>query len=99
MYVFGNLLDALATIFSMALTLYMYIIIARAVLSWVSPDPHNPIVQILYRVTDPVLYWIRKRIPLMAGGIDWSPIIVIFAIIFLQQFLVGTLLRLAKQFQ
>ena len=99
MYVLGNLLSAFATVLSMVLTLYMYIIIARAVLSWVSPDPRNPIVQFLYRVTEPLLFWMRKKVPLVAGGIDLSPIIVIFAIIFMQQFLVGTLLRLARQLQ
>jgi YggT family protein len=73
----------------------MWIIIARAVLSWVNPDPHNPIVQFIHRLTDPLLYRVRKWIPIQGGGIDFSPIIVIFAIIFLQTFLVQTLQRLA----
>ncbi len=99
MYVIGNLLDAVAVVFGMALQLYMWLIIARAVLSWVNPDPYNPIVQFLYRVTEPVLYWVRKRVPLVAGGIDLSPLIVIFAIFFLQSFLVKTLRQLASQLQ
>ncbi|MBE9504310.1 MAG: YggT family protein [Proteobacteria bacterium] len=99
MYIIGNLLDAVAVVFGMALQLYMWLIIARAVLSWVNPDPYNPIVQFLYRVTEPVLYWVRKRVPLVAGGIDLSPLIVIFAIFFLQSFLVKTLRQLASQLQ
>ena len=90
MYVIGNLLDAVAMLLGMVLQLYMWLIIARAILSWVNPDPHNPIVQFLYRVTEPVLYWVRKRVPLVAGGIDLSPLIVIFVIFFLQSFLVKT---------
>ena len=99
MYVIGNLLDAVAIVLGMVFQLYMWLIIARAILSWVNPDPHNPIVQFLYRVTEPVLYWVRKRVPLVAGGIDLSPLIVIFVIFFLQSFLVKTLRQLASQLQ
>lgn len=96
MFVFSNLLQAVAQIIDIALTIYMWIIIIRALISWVNPDPYNPIVQFLYSVTEPVLYEVRKRLPFM-GGIDISPIIVIFAIIFLKIFLVGTLLDLARR--
>ena len=65
--------------------------IARAVLSWVNPDPYNPIVRFIRNVTEPVLYHIRTRLPVSFGGIDLSPIIVFMAIIFLQRFLVGSL--------
>ena len=95
MFILGNFLEALAAVTQMVLQLYMWIIIARAVLSWVNPDPHNPIVQFIHRLTDPLLYRVRKWIPIHGGGIDFSPIIVIFAIIFLQTFLVQTLQRLA----
>jgi len=95
MFILGNFLEALATLVNMVLQLYMWIIIARAVLSWVNPDPYNPIVQFLHRSTDPLLYRVRKWIPIHTGGMDFSPIIVIFAIIFLQQFLVQTLLKIA----
>ena len=95
MFILGNFLEALAAITQMVLQLYMWIIIARAVLSWVNPDPHNPIVQFIHRLTDPLLYRVRRWIPIHGGGIDFSPIIVIFAIIFLQTFLVQTLQRLA----
>jgi len=91
MYVLGNLLHALAVVLNMALTLYMWIIIARAVISWVNPDPYNPIVQFLNSITEPVLYRVRKVIPMQGIGLDLSPIIVIFAIWFLQISLVPTL--------
>lgn len=95
MFILGNFLEALASVTQMVLQLYMWIIIARAVLSWVNPDPHNPIVQFIHRLTDPLLYRVRKWVPIHGGGIDFSPIIVILAIIFLQTFLVQTLQRLA----
>ena len=95
MFVLGNFLEAFAVVINMVLQLYMWIIIARAVLSWVNPDPYNPIVQFLNRATDPLLHRVRKLIPIHGGGIDFSPIIVIFIIIFLQTFLVQTLQRLA----
>jgi YggT family protein len=78
---------------NMALSLYMFIIIARALISWVSPDPYNPIVQFLYTVTEPVLRPVRRRLPMT--GIDLSPVIVILAIVFLQQFVVLSLRQAA----
>jgi YggT family protein len=86
---------AVAKIVDIGLSLYMWIIIARAVISWVSPDPFNPVVRFLSMITEPVLYPIRRRLPISLGGIDFSPIIVILAIIFLQTFLVQTLYQLA----
>jgi YggT family protein len=74
----------------------MWIIIAQAVLSWVNPDPYNPIVRFIRQVTEPVLYEIRRRIPTVFGGIDFSPLIVLLAIIFLQEFLVKSLIELAR---
>ena len=97
MFVLGNLLVALASVIGIVLNLYMWIIIARAVISWVNPDPYNPIVRFLYSITDPVLLAIRRRLPLSFGGIDFSPIVVILAIIFLQRFLVASLQDLARQ--
>jgi len=95
MLVFKNLLLALATVIDYVLIFFMFITIARAVLSWVSPDPYNPIVRFIHNITEPVLYQIRKRIPLMYGGIDFSPIIVILIIIFLRIFVVNSLEGLA----
>jgi YggT family protein len=96
MLVFGNFIYALAVVVDYALTIYLWVIIARAVLSWVSPDPYNPIVRFIHDVTEPVLYRIRRALPLDLGGIDISPIIVIMAVIFLQKFLVGSLVGLSR---
>ena len=95
MFVISNFLVAIAKILNIALSLYMWIVIGRAIISWVSPDPYNPIVKFLNAVTEPVLYPIRKKIPINLGGIDFSPILVILAIIFLQSFLVKTLMQMA----
>jgi len=95
MFVLENLIFALAKIIDMGLTLYMWLIIGRAVVSWVNPDPYNPIVNFLHRATEPVLAPVRRWIPMGGLGIDISPIIVIMAIYFLQQFLVRTMMQLA----
>ena len=97
MFIIGNLLFAVAKILHLLLSFYMWIIIARAILSWVSPDPYNPIVRFLYAVTEPVLYPIRRRIPMNFGGMDFSPMIVIFIIMFLDNFLVPSLSGLAMR--
>lgn len=95
MFVFSNLLMALAKILDIVFTTYMWVIVARAILSWVNPDPYNPIVRFLYSITEPVLYAIRRRIPLAFGGIDFSPMIVILVLLFLQNFLVPSLREMA----
>ena len=92
MFVLANFLIAAATVLGMLITLYTYVIIARAIISWVNPDPYNPIVRFLYNVTEPVLYRVRRTIPLAyAGGLDFSPLIVLLALYFLQIFLVRSL--------
>ena len=96
MFVFRNLLVAVATVLDYVLVFFMFITIARAVLSWVSPDPYNPIVRFIHNVTEPVLIQIRKRLPMMYGGIDFSPIVVILIIIFLRIFVVNSLEGLAQ---
>ena len=95
MFAVRNLLIALATVMDIALVSFMFITIARAVLSWVSPDPYNPIVRFIHNVTEPVLYRIRRRVPMMFGGMDFSPIAVILIIIFLRIFVVESLKGLA----
>jgi YggT family protein len=97
MFVVANFLDATATVLDVVLWLYMWIVIARAVISWVNPDPYNPIVRFLYSATEPLLYRVRRVLP-MFGGIDFSPLIVILAIVFLQTFLVKSLRDLATAF-
>ncbi len=76
------------------LGLYMWIVIAAAVISWVNPDPYNPIVRFLYGVTEPVLYWIRRFIPTTFGGLDIAPMILILAIIFVQQVVITGLISM-----
>ena len=95
MYIFGYFLSALATVLNYALVFYMWIIIARAILSWVNPDPYNPIVRFLHNVTEPVLYPVRRWLPLPYTGIDFAPLVVILVIVFLRSFVVNSLLRLA----
>jgi YggT family protein len=98
MFIIGNFLMAVAVILRYVLTFYMWIVIARAILSWVNPDPYNPIVRFIHNVTEPVLYRIREKIPVSFGGIDFAPIIVILGVIFLQNFVVNSLLRLSANF-
>ncbi len=96
MFIIANFLQALAAVLGMILNLYMWIIIARAVISWVNPDPYNPIVRFLYNATEPVLYRLRRSFPVFAGGIDFSPIVVLIIIYFLQLLLVQSLYDLAR---
>jgi YggT family protein len=96
MFILSNLLSALAGILDVVLTILYWLILIRALISWVNPDPYNPIVQFLYKVTEPILYPIRKMLPLnFRFGIDISPIIAFLAIIFLKSFLVKTLVDLS----
>lgn len=95
MFLLANLIEALAKILDVALSLYTWVIIIRALLSWVNPDPYNAIVRFLYRATEPVLRPVRRWIPFRNFGIDLSPVIVILAIMFLQYFLVPSLIQLA----
>jgi len=95
MFIAGNILEGIATILDTVLWLYMWVIIIRALVSWVNPDPWNPIVQFLQRATDPVLYQIRKRLGMGSMGFDFSPIIAILLIMFLQIAVVGSLKDLA----
>lgn len=96
MFIIGNLLDAIAVVIYYVLTIYMWLVIGRAVLSWVNPDPYNPIVRVIHNLTEPVLHQIRLRLPVNFGGIDISPIVVFLAIIFLQKFVVGSLEGIAR---
>jgi len=91
MFIIVNLLEAVAIILHYVLTIYMWLIIIRALLSWVSPDPYNPIVRFLHQATEPVLYQVRRYLPIRGLAIDISPIVVFVIILFLDQFLVGTL--------
>jgi YggT family protein len=98
LFVFGDLLISIATILDYLLGFYKWVVIIAALLSWVNPDPYNPIVRFLYSVTEPVFRPIRRLIGHRLGPIDISPIIVILAIIFIQSFLVRTLIKVGYKF-
>lgn len=96
MFVLSDLLVATAHVLDILLTILYWLILIRALISWVNPDQYNPIVQFLYKTTEPILYPIRKLLPLdLRFGIDISPIIAFLAIMFLKSFLVRTLMDLA----
>ncbi len=95
MFVLGNFVSALAQIVSILLTLMYWLILIRALISWVNPDPFNPLVQFLNRVTEPILEPIRRVLPPLS--IDLSPMIAFLGIVFLQHFLVSTLFDLASR--
>ncbi|MFH1656116.1 MAG: YggT family protein [Candidatus Omnitrophota bacterium] len=100
MFVLSNFLAALASISDILLTILYWLILIRALISWVNPDPYNPIVQFLYKTTEPILIPIRRILPLgFRFGIDISPIIAFLIIIFLKSFLVRTLLDLSYRFK
>jgi YggT family protein len=96
MFVASSLVAAIARLLDIVLNAYMWIIIIRALISWVNPDPSNPIVRFLYQVTEPVLRPIRRRLPSFQG-LDLSPLIVLLAIYFLQSFLVSVLYSIARE--
>jgi YggT family protein len=95
MFVLANFVNAVAGVLSFVLNLYMWLIIARAIVSWVNADPYNPIVRFLYNSTEPLLQRVRRAIPFFPGGLDFSPLIIIAAIYFLDLFLVASLRELA----
>ena len=98
MFMLGNFILAIAKLISVALSAYIWIVIGRAVISWVNADPYNPIVRFLVQVTDPLLLRIRRYVPPI-GGMDLSPMILILAIVFLQSFLVPTLMQIGASLQ
>jgi YggT family protein len=97
MFILGNFIEALAYIVNILLTIMMVLIFVRAIISWFNPDPFNSLLQLLMRVTEPVLEPIRRLLP--PSGIDFSPWIVFFIIRFLQIFLVPSLYGLALRLQ
>ncbi len=95
MFVLANLIDATAYVVNMGLTFLLILVFARAVISWVQASPYNPIVQFLYTATEPILRPIRRRLP-PTPGIDLSPLVVLLIVVFMQRFLVQSLLQLAQ---
>ncbi|MCK4503454.1 MAG: YggT family protein [Desulfuromonadales bacterium] len=90
------ILTAIARILDLAFNIYIFIIIARALISWVNPDPYNPIVRFLHNATDPVLYRLRRLLPfLQAGALDLSPFALLLILSVVQQLVVSFLYQLA----
>ncbi|KAF0183189.1 MAG: YggT family protein [Nitrospirae bacterium] len=89
----GNLIIAAAEVLNIVLEIYTWVIIIAAIISWVNPDPYNPLVRFLGRVTAPVLNPVRRMVGGRLGPIDISPLLVIFAIFFLQRFFVRSLIE------
>jgi YggT family protein len=98
MFVFGDFMIAVAKILDIILEIYKWIIIVAALISWVNPDPYNPIVRLLYSVTEPALRPVRRLLGFRLGAIDISPVIVILVIIFVQSFLIRSLLKIGLRF-
>ena len=99
MFLLGNLIWAIAELLNLAVTFYMWVVIISAVLSWVSPDPHNPIVRFIRALTEPVLSWLRRRLPLIHGGVDLSPLVVIAVILFIKYFAIGSMYELSRRWR
>jgi YggT family protein len=95
MFMLGNFIFAVAKLLNFVLSAYIWVVIGRAVISWVNADPYNPIVRFLIQATEPALSRIRRFLPHM-GGLDLSPMILILGVIFLQSFLVPTLEQIAR---
>jgi len=96
MIVVSTLLMAIANILNMVIGLYIWIVIIAALITWVRPDPYNPIVQILYKLTEPVYALIRRYIPTNFNGFDVAPLILILGLQFIQLFFVNLLFKIAQ---
>lgn len=98
MFILGNFADAAAQAIKIILDILSWLIIVRALISWVNPDPNNPIVQFLYKATEPMLDPIRRILPVdFRFGVDISPIIALLIIRFLSWFIVPTLVDLSAR--
>ncbi|MRI83241.1 MAG: hypothetical protein C6I00_02365 [Nitratiruptor sp.] len=95
--VLATLLQAIAQILHMVITIYIWIVIIAALITWVRPDPYNPIVQTLFRLTEPAYALIRRYIPTVIGGIDLAPLILILVLQFIDLFLVRLLMNIAMR--
>lgn len=96
--ILNTFIQAFAQILSIVINIYIWVIIIAALISWVRPDPYNPIVQILYRLTEPLYTKIRRIIPTLIGGVDLTPILVILVLKFIDLFAVQLLFQLARNF-
>jgi len=96
--IFSTLIEAFATILHSVISIYIWVIIISSLLTWVKPDPHNPIVQALYKLTEPVYNIVRRRINTTFGGMDLTPIIILFALQFIDLFFIKILFNIAQSF-
>lgn len=87
----GNLLKAIGAVGQLVANLYIFLIVIAAFISWFVRFPVHPAIRILYEITDPPLRWLRRRLPVVIGGIDFSPIILIIVIYFLRYTIFDTL--------
>jgi YggT family protein len=92
-YAYTNLIFFIAQTLEGLLQLYFWVVIISAVLTWIEPNPYNPIVRFIYAVTEPLFDWIREHLPVIFGGIDFSPLVVILGISFFQRYLIPTLVQ------
>ena len=97
MYILGNLIIAIGVILNKIIEVMYFVLIIRVILSWVRPDPYNFFVQLLYKITEPILYPFRRIIPLRNIGLDISPMLAMMALFFVQQFLIMSLIQLGYQ--
>lgn len=96
MIILATFVEALAQILHTIINIYIWVIIIAALITFVRPDPYNPIVQILFRLTNPVYAFIRRYIPTIFGGLDIAPIIVILSLQFIDLFAVKLLFALVN---
>ncbi len=97
MFVFGHFVNGVAYILDILLNIYFWILLIRAVLSWIQPNPYNPLVRTIYKLVDPVTYRISRIIPTRVGMIDFAPFILMILIVFLQRFLIRSLFELGTR--
>ena len=100
MHFLGLILVALARVLRLLINLYTFIVGAAALISWVNPDPYNPIVRFLHQTTDPVFRKVRPLLPrfLFQTGIDFTPIVIFVLLILMDTIVVGWLFELASSF-
>ena len=96
MIVLANTLSAIALVLGSLLNIYFWIVVIAAVLTWVQPDPYNPIVRTLRLLTEPVFYRVRKWLPFTyTSGLDFSPVVVLLAIELINRIVIASLAQYA----
>jgi YggT family protein len=94
-FAYTNFILTVASLLSSVLQIYLWVVIIAAVMSWFEPNPYNPIVRVIYSLTEPAFDWVRRHIPVSFGGLDFSPMIVMIAIWLVQSYFIPTFARLA----